>query len=72
MRASAWYRTAEAELPMRMIFVDLPVTDLATSRAFWSALGRGFEAGPMYGASFSDPDGHVWELMALPPEGAGS
>ncbi|RUT33019.1 glyoxalase [Arsenicitalea aurantiaca] len=24
-----------------------------------------FEMGPMYGASFQDPDGHVWELMAM-------
>ena len=130
---------------MRMIFVNLPVADLAASRAFWSALGFGFdeqysddsaaclvvsdsifvmlltearfadfstlpvvdahagkevllclscrdraevddllqraltaggkpwkesfEAGPMYGGSFSDPDGHVWELMAM---GSGS
>ena len=23
-----------------------------------------FDAGPMYGGSFQDPDGHVWELMA--------
>ena len=133
---------------MRMIFVNLPVTDLAASRAFWTALGFGydeqysddaaaclvisdsifamlltearfadfsplpvadahaskevllcltcadraevddlvaralaaggkpwkdaFEAGPMYGGSFSDPDGHVWELMAMTQDGAGS
>jgi predicted lactoylglutathione lyase len=24
------------------------------------------EAGPMYGGSFQDPDGHVWELMSMP------
>ncbi|OKI09509.1 glyoxalase [Streptomyces sp. CB02923] len=23
------------------------------------------EAGPMYGVSFQDPDGHVWELMHM-------
>lgn len=23
------------------------------------------EAGPMYGGSFQDPDGHVWELMSM-------
>ena len=23
------------------------------------------EEGPMYGGSFQDPDGHVWELMAM-------
>lgn len=23
------------------------------------------DAGPMYGASFTDPDGHVWELMHM-------
>ena len=28
-----------------------------------------FEAGPMYGGSFQDPDGHVWELMAMPATG---
>ncbi|NJP69206.1 VOC family protein [Streptomyces spiramenti] len=26
-----------------------------------------FSEGPMYGGSFQDPDGHVWELMALLP-----
>ena len=25
-----------------------------------------FEAGPMYGGSFQDPDGHVWELAHMP------
>ena len=24
-----------------------------------------FEVGPMYGGSFQDPDGHVWELMSM-------
>lgn len=24
-----------------------------------------FAMGPMYGASFQDPDGHVWELMSM-------
>ncbi|MFX4293647.1 VOC family protein [Streptomyces bohaiensis] len=27
-----------------------------------------FSEGPMYGGSFQDPDGHVWELMALLPQ----
>jgi hypothetical protein len=27
-----------------------------------------FSAGPMYGGSFADPDGHVWELMAMAPQ----
>ncbi len=133
---------------MRTIFVNLPVSDLPASRAFWAALGFGFdeqysddraaclvisdnvftmliterrfaefsvlpvadaragkevllcltcddraevddllaralaaggtpwkeafEAGPMYGGSFQDPDGHVWELMAMVPAGAQS
>ena len=126
---------------MRMIFVNLPVKDLSASRAFWSALGFGFneeysddtaaclvvddnifvmlitqprfkdfingaiadpfaatavlnalstkdrgevdelvakalaagakpwrpvmEEGPMYGHSFQDVDGHVWELVHM-------
>jgi len=25
------------------------------------------DAGPMYGASFADPDGHVWEVMHMDP-----
>lgn len=126
---------------MRTIFVNLVVQDLSVTRAFWSALGFGFdeqysddaaaclvlednvramlitaprfqdfvngpladpfagtqalycltatdraevdalvataldagakpwrpvmEHGPMYGHSFQDPDGHVWELMAM-------
>ena len=27
-----------------------------------------FEMGPMYGGSFQDLDGHVWELMYMPQE----
>lgn len=129
---------------MRSLFVNLPVSDLPVSRAFWTELGFAFdeqysdgsaaclvveqnvfamllvrerfadfvngevadafatkvllclsctdrdevdallakaldagatpwkptlEAGPMYGASFQDPDGHVWELMAMAPQG---
>jgi hypothetical protein len=126
---------------MRMIFVNLPVTDLDVTKAFWTSLGFGFnpqfsddkaacmiveenifvmlitrerfadfvtgevadptsatsvlncltaqtraevdetvakaiaaggkpwqpvmEQGPMYGGSFQDVDGHVWELMAM-------
>ena len=126
---------------MRMIFVNLPVSDVPATRAFWSELGFTFnemfssddslcvvleenicamlmtptkfagfvngdiadahsttevllclscesrqevddllaraidaggkpwkpvmDAGPMYGASFTDPDGHVWELMHM-------
>ena len=129
---------------MRMIFVNLPVTDLDVTKAFWTSLGFGFnpqfsddkaaclvveenifvmlltrdrfadfvtgevadpntatsvlncltvqtraevdetvakaiaaggkpwqpvmEQGPMYGGSFQDVDGHVWELMAMGPQ----
>ncbi|MBN3726230.1 VOC family protein [Burkholderia sp. Ac-20379] len=28
------------------------------------------QQGPMYGAAFADPDGHVWELVYLPAAGA--
>lgn len=28
-----------------------------------------FEMGPMYGGSFQDLDGHVWELMHMSPNG---
>jgi len=114
---------------MRMIFVNLPVKDLAASRAFFAALGFEFNRefsddtaacmvvdqniyvmlladvadaevliglsaqgreqvdelvskavaaggrpwkpamanGPMYGGSFQDLDGHVWELLHLGP-----
>jgi predicted lactoylglutathione lyase len=130
---------------VRSLFVNLPVSDLAVTRAFWTGLGFAFdeqysddsaaclvveqnvfamllvrerfadfvngevadafattevllclsctdrdevdallaraldtgakpwkptlEAGPMYGASFQDPDGHVGELMAMAPQG---
>ncbi|MCW2779343.1 MAG: glyoxalase [Frankiales bacterium] len=27
-----------------------------------------FEMGPMYGGSFQDPDGHVWELGSMPAD----
>jgi uncharacterized protein len=128
---------------VRMIFVNLPVKDLAVAKAFYGALGFGFneqfadehaasviieeniwamlltrerfadfvagevgdpaqgttvinclsagsraevddllakalaaggkpwkpvmDQGPMYGASFTDPDGHVWEVMWMDP-----
>jgi predicted lactoylglutathione lyase len=131
----------------RMIFVNLPVADLATSRAFFGALGFSFNEqfcddnavcvvvadnifvmllrreffatflndevadatrttevltclsadsreevdtmvrtavesggkpwkdafadGPMYGGSFQDPDGHVWEVMHMDLAGQG-
>jgi predicted lactoylglutathione lyase len=29
------------------------------------------EQGPMYGHSFADPDGHVWEVMHMDMSGAG-
>jgi uncharacterized protein len=127
----------------RMIFVNLPVTDVAVARGFYGALGFGFneqfsddstaccvisdticvmlmteqrfkdfvvgdvadattttevlnclscesreevdgflakalasggkqwlplmEEGPMYGGSFQDPDGHVWEVLHMDP-----
>ena len=84
---------------MRMIFVNLPVKDVAASRKFFAALGFSFnevltclsadsrgevdgllkkalaagakpwkpitDMGPMYGASFQDLDGHVWEIMFM-------
>ncbi len=28
------------------------------------------EEGPMYGGSFADPDGHVWEVLSMEPEHA--
>jgi predicted lactoylglutathione lyase len=31
-----------------------------------------FEMGPMYGGSFADPDGHVWELMHFDASAAGA
>ena len=37
----------------KMIFVNLPVGDLARSTAFYQAIG----------GSFGDPDGHHWEVM---------
>ena len=95
----------------RMIFVNLPVKSIPTSREFFTRLGFGFnpkfsddhqttevltclsasskeevqelvrkalDAGGkpwkepiaqegMYGHSFQDPDGHVWEIMHMDP-----
>lgn len=30
------------------------------------------QQGPMYGAAFADPDGHVWELVYMPAAGEGA
>ena len=38
---------------------------VATGGKPWKAA---FEHGPMYGASFQDPDGHVWELLHAPAD----
>lgn len=58
-----------------MTFVDLPVSDMSRSTAFYEAVGREKAAGAtadpcptqdygfMYGRSFEDPDGHIWEVM---------
>ena len=73
----------------KMIFVNLPVTDLKRSMAFYEAVdaivsnavkagGRSEptpnqDMGFMYGRSFEDPDGHIWENvfmdMSAVPEG---
>lgn len=39
----------------KMIFVNLPVSDLKASMAFYEALG--FENNPQF------TDGHVWEMF---------
>ena len=88
------------------IFVNLPVSDLARSKAFFTALGYTInpqfsddtilclgapsrdevdriadaalagggspvsdpqDHGFMYGRSFADPDGHIWEVMWMDP-----
>ena len=41
---------------------DLVSRALAAGGKPWKDV---LEAGPMYGGSFQDPDGHVWELMSM-------
>ena len=41
---------------------DLLKKALAGGGKAWKPI---LEMGPMYGASFQDPDGHVWELMYM-------
>ncbi|KSB87845.1 glyoxalase [Caulobacter vibrioides] len=41
---------------------DLLAKALANGGKAWKPI---MDMGPMYGASFQDPDGHVWELMYM-------
>ena len=41
---------------------DLLAKALAAGGKPWKPI---MDMGPMYGASFQDPDGHVWELMYM-------
>ncbi|MBC7167232.1 VOC family protein [Phenylobacterium sp.] len=41
---------------------DLLAKALAAGAKPWKPI---MDMGPMYGASFQDPDGHVWELMYM-------
>ncbi|MFG2223566.1 VOC family protein [Streptomyces sp. NPDC048644] len=41
---------------------DLLAKALAAGGSPWKPV---MEEGPMYGASFQDPDGHVWELVHM-------
>jgi uncharacterized protein len=60
----------------RLIYVNLPVKDPSASTAFAAAaLAAGaspanepLDHGFMYGRSFNEPDGHLWEVMWMSPE----
>ena len=45
---------------------DLLAKALAAGGQPWKPV---MQEGPMYGASFRDPDGHVWEVMSMSTEG---
>ena len=45
---------------------DLLAKALAAGGQPWKPV---LQEGPMYGASFQDPDGHVWEVMSMSTEG---
>lgn len=38
---------------------------VASAEAHGGRSGRTFADGPMYGRSFDDPDGHVWEVLHM-------
>lgn len=46
----------------------------AAARSGGAIVRAAQQQGPMYGAAFADPDGHVWELVFMPAaaEGAGA
>jgi predicted lactoylglutathione lyase len=46
---------------------DLLAKALAAGGKPWKPV---MQEGPMYGASFQDPDGHVWELVSMSTEEA--
>lgn len=46
--------------------VDDTITEaIAAGGKSWKPV---MEEGPMYGGSFQDPDGHVWELVHIPQQ----
>lgn len=57
----------------QMIFVNLPVPDLQRPVRFHEGAADPSpvqEHGFMYGRSFADPDGHIWELAWMDMEAA--
>ena len=46
---------------------ELLAKALAAGGTEWKPV---MEEGPMYGASFQDPDGHVWEVLWMDPSAA--
>ena len=56
----------------RMIFINLPVTHVEKSTAFYEAIGanRNQDFAVMYGHSYEDPDGHIRESMWMDVEAA--
>ncbi|MCW2724146.1 MAG: hypothetical protein JWN35_1067 [Frankiales bacterium] len=52
-------------VPSRQEVDDLVAKAVAAGGKPWKPV---LEEGPMYGGSFQDLDGHVWELMAMSPQ----
>lgn len=51
----------------QMIFVNLPVTDLAAKHGGTADPNHRQDLGFMYGRSYADPDGHIWEVFWMDP-----
>jgi len=69
MAAHPFHRFLREPDMSKQIFVNLPVRDLRKAKAFYEAIKADVnppqDHGFMYGRSFEDVDGHIWETVFM-------